>query len=177
MSVAYLLTGSNLGQRENNLCQAVCALNNHAGKVLSKSGLYQSPAWGFSHPDDFINQAIMLETNLSPNLLLENILLIEGRMGRRRSHDGYEARKIDIDILLYDQLIMHEEHLIIPHPLMQERRFALMPLAEIAGEVIHPAARKTINELLLDCTDNSQVTFFAGASASCLNMEEGCDAV
>jgi 2-amino-4-hydroxy-6-hydroxymethyldihydropteridine diphosphokinase len=177
MSVVYLLTGSNQGNRKQNLYRAVHALNEFAGEVSQVSSIYESPAWGFDHPDDFLNQAIALNTELSPYQLLDKILQLEANMGRTRNHKGYEARIIDIDILLYDELILQEEHLIIPHPRLEERRFALTPLAEIAAKIVHPKSQTSIQELLEICYDNSQVHLFMSATVDDLNIGEECDAI
>lgn len=177
MSIVYLLSGSNLGKRQQNLSRAVHALHGLVGEVKQVSGIYESPSWGFDHPNDFLNQAIALRTQLTPHQLLDQILHLESKMGRIRKHNGYEARIIDIDILLFEELILHDDQLIIPHPRLEERRFALKPLAEIASTILHPQRRISIQELLEICPDKSQIQLFAKATADGLNIGEECDAI
>ena len=156
MSIAYLLTGSNQGKSYEQLCNALNALR-CVGDTLRVSPVYESPSWGFDHPTPFLNQAIELDTQLEPEDLLLKLLEIEKALGRTRSSQGYEARSIDIDILFYDKLIYESDTLIIPHPRLHLRRFALKPMSNIAGELIHPSLNKSIYDLLADCTDDSQV--------------------
>ncbi|MDT8392369.1 MAG: 2-amino-4-hydroxy-6-hydroxymethyldihydropteridine diphosphokinase [Bacteroidales bacterium] len=177
MSIAYLLTGSNLGQRQENLCLAVSALNGNAGKVQALSAIYESPPWGFEHPNAFLNQAIRLDTTLSPQELLKVILRTETLLGRQRDHNGYAARTIDIDILFYDNIIRTDKTLSIPHPRLHERRFALTPLADIAAGLIHPVIKKTVKELLDYCTDNSKISIFTAAPLAAMPLTEDCNAV
>ena len=157
MSIVYLLSGSNLGNRRENLCNAVSAVRQLAGEVTQLSPVYESPAWGFDHPNSFLNQAIAFTTSLTPDALLQSVLDIEIKLGRQRQNTGYEARTIDIDILFYDKLILKSEKFIIPHPRLHQRRFALLPLSAIDGGFIHPILNKSINELLILCQDQSPV--------------------
>ena len=157
MSIVYLLSGSNLGNRWENLCNAVAAIKQLTGEITHLSPVYESPAWGFDHPKAFLNQAIQLTTKLSPNAILQSILDIETRLGRKRNNAGYEARIIDIDILFYDNLIIDTKDLIIPHPRLHERRFALLPLLAIDAGFVHPVMNKNINEMLEACHDQSPV--------------------
>lgn len=178
MSIAYLLTGSNLGQRQENLCLALTALDGDAGKVQALSAVYESPPWGFEHPNAFLNQAIRLDTTLSPQELLKVILNTETALGRQRNDHGYAARTIDIDILFYDDLILTDKNLSIPHPRFHERRFALMPMADIAAGLIHPVLKKTVKELLDSCSDHSKLSLFSAAAPLAANpMKEDCNAV
>ena len=118
--------------------------------------MYETAAWGITEQPSFYNQVIVLQTNLSPDNLMQSLLNIEEQIGRKRTVK-YGPRIIDIDILLIDSLIQTTDLLSLPHPFLLERRFALLPLAEIAPLLFHPLANKTILELLQDCTDTLEV--------------------
>ncbi|MEP6465009.1 MAG: 2-amino-4-hydroxy-6-hydroxymethyldihydropteridine diphosphokinase [Parafilimonas sp.] len=156
MSTAFLLTGGNLGNRLQNLEDAVTLIKKNCGNILQLSSVYQTAAWGFADQPDFYNQAIAIQTSLKPDNLMQALLDIEKIMGRERSFK-MAPRIIDIDILLMDKMIYQSQIVTIPHPHLTERRFVLTPLAEIAGDSIHPFFHKTINELLLDCKDELTV--------------------
>jgi len=159
MSIAYLLSGSNQGDRIKNLQSAITYINKLAGEIIKCSSIFESPAWGFDHPSPFLNQAIKLKTVLEPEALLQTLLSIEASCGRlRNDSDKYEARTLDIDILFYDDMVIDSEGLKIPHPRGHLRRFALLPLSEIAAGLIHPLMKKNIQELLDVCQDESIVT-------------------
>ena len=149
---AYLLIGSNKGDRAAFLAQAVEKINRMVGRVTSKSHLYETQAWGVTNQSDFINQALAVETSLNPLKLLEQILKIENEMGRERTTKWAE-RTIDIDILLYSDFVVKEPNLVIPHPELPNRNFALIPLMEIAGEVEHPIMHLTIEDNYMDSKD------------------------
>ncbi|WP_417363600.1 2-amino-4-hydroxy-6-hydroxymethyldihydropteridine diphosphokinase [Galbibacter sp.] len=153
---AYLSAGSNLGDRRANLQKAIELLNEKGGTVTSCSSIYETPAWGFKS-DDFYNICLGIDTHLSPSELLDCMLSIETTLGRTRDPkaENYAARTIDLDILFYQDLIIKNEHLVIPHPHMQLRRFVLEPLAEIVPGKIHPVLNQTISELLEECDDQS----------------------
>jgi 2-amino-4-hydroxy-6-hydroxymethyldihydropteridine diphosphokinase len=153
---AYLLTGSNLGDREDNLRQANGLIEQYIGKIKKASRLYESQAWGNTDQADFYNQALIVETILSPQDLMKNIHIIENQMGRTRT-EKWGARIIDIDILLYDGRIINEKDLVIPHPSLPERNFALIPLMEIAGEVEHPVLNIPIEDIYFECKDPLEV--------------------
>jgi len=155
MTGIYLLLGSNLGNRKNNLTEAIVHLKT-SGQILSQSAIYQTAAWGKTDQPDFYNQVIHFDTNLSAHELLDSILKIEQEMGRTRVIKWGE-RLIDIDILLYHDQILADTNLSIPHPQLELRRFALIPLAEIAGSVIHPIVQKSIHQLLENCPDKLAV--------------------
>lgn len=157
MSKAHLLIGSNISPRETYLEQSLEALGSMAGRLIANSSVYESPPWGFDHAEQFLNQLILIETELSPYDLLKTILQIESDLGRKRNHNGYESRTIDIDILFYDELILNDDHLIIPHPRFHKRRFALVPMAELWPDHMHPLLNKTIIELLDNCPDEAEV--------------------
>jgi 2-amino-4-hydroxy-6-hydroxymethyldihydropteridine diphosphokinase len=156
MSLAYLLLGSNLGNKEENIRLAVKHLKKF-GKVKKHSAIYETEPWGFFDERNFFNMALSLETSLKPFELLSEILKIELSIGRKRQTKQWVAREIDIDILFFDNLIINEEYLTIPHPRLINRRFALVPLKEIAARFIHPVYGKNIAELLKECPDDSDV--------------------
>ncbi len=157
----YILLGSNMGNKALLLQQARTLLNAPAGKITRTSSLYESEPWGFDADEWFINQVVELHTGLSPEALLNTTQGIERELGRikgeRVKGEGYASRTIDIDILFYNEMVMQTPLLTIPHPLLQERRFTLMPMAEIAGEYVHPVFKKTIAALLEQCGDHGSV--------------------
>ena len=156
MHTAYLLLGSNLGNRLSYLEQAKQLITVACGSIINQSSIYETAAWGITTQPSFYNQVIVLQTNLAPDLLMQTLLNIEEQIGRKRTIK-YGPRIIDIDILLIDSLIQTTALLTLPHPFLPERRFALLPLAEVAPLLLHPLANKTILELLQDCTDTLDV--------------------
>lgn len=158
MNIVYLLLGGNLGNSKNIFKHAIQMLGITVGPVSHSSSLYESQPWGFKHKNNFINQALKVSTNLSPIQILNACLLVEQQLGRIRvKADNYQARIIDIDILLYNTEIINDKDLIIPHLHLHNRRFALLPLSEIASNQIHPKFDKTIAQLLYSCSDDSNV--------------------
>lgn len=148
MATLYLGLGSNIGDKKNNMITAVARLAERVGAISALSSLYETAPWGFESANTFINAAVIMETSLSPDELLHITQQIESEMGRtQKSNGAYHDRIIDIDILMYDQLVIQTPKLTLPHPLMQERLFVLEPLAEIAPETIHPVLNKTFGEL------------------------------
>jgi len=152
MNTAYLLTGGNMGNRAFNLQQAEQYIQQNCGEIVCSSSIYETEAWGLTDQPSFYNQALELKTALSPEQLMRKLLEIELEMGRIRTQK-MGPRIIDLDILLIDDLIIETDLLSVPHPALPERRFALMPLAEIAPLLIHPIEGKTIAALLDACTD------------------------
>ncbi len=150
---AYLLTGGNMGDRMGNLMAAKKNIEIFCGNIVKDSSIYETEAWGKTDQRNFLNQVLLIETKLTPASLMKEILLIEGRMGRQRK-EKYGERTIDIDILFFNNNIINEEDLIIPHPEIQNRRFVLEPMNEIAPEFIHPVFSKKISALLKECGDN-----------------------
>ena len=156
MNKAYLLTGGNIGQREEHMARAQALVAARCGTVTQASALYETAAWGKTDQAPFLNQALELETILTPLELLDHVLAIEQEIGRIRE-EKYGPRIIDIDILLYAGHILHDCRLTLPHPQLPNRRFALAPLAEIAPELVHPSFGKTISQLLDACPDPLEV--------------------
>ncbi len=147
--LVYLSLGTNLGNKEENLRTAMTLIEEQVGTITSQSALYASAPWGFDSENTFLNNAISVETSLTPEELLSTTQRIEHTLGRtHKSVDGqYSDRLIDIDILLYDDVVMHTPSLTLPHPLMHRRLFVLEPLSEIAPTMIHPLLQKEIATL------------------------------
>ena len=159
MNISYLLIGGNQGDRVARLAIARDHIAAAGGHLLLASALYETAAWGKTDQPDFLNQAIKVSTTQDATAWLLTLLDIEEKMGRRRG-EKYGPRIIDIDILFFNNSILHEPQLTIPHPEIQNRRFALTPLEEIAPFLIHPVLGKTIRELLAECTDPLAVKQF-----------------
>ena len=156
MSKAYLMIGGNLGDRKENLQQAIILIRKSCGPLIKISSLYETAAWGLVDQPSFLNQALEISTSLSAIELLSSILSIEKDMGRTRT-EKLGPRLIDIDILFFNDEVHDLPHLKIPHPELQNRRFVLTPLAEIAAQLQHPVLKKNIAQLLEECPDNLQV--------------------
>ena len=149
MAIAYLALGTNIGNKRRNMITAAALLAERVGDVLALSGFYETEPWGFQSANTFLNAALQLETGLPPLELLKATQEIELEMGRtQKSNGAYHDRIIDIDILLYDDLILQTPELTLPHPLMHERQFVMEPLAEIAPNVIHPVFKKPVVSLM-----------------------------
>ena len=148
MAIVYLGLGTNIGNRRGNLVKAAALLAERVGDILALSGSMETEPWGFESENLFLNAAIKMETPLTPDELLSATQAIEREMGREKKSDGtYHDRVIDIDILLYDNRVIEQPGLIVPHPLMQERLFVMAPLAEIAPFERHPLLGRTFMEL------------------------------
>lgn len=138
MATLYLSLGTNLGDRQSNLDTALTLIGQRIGTVSAKSSVMETEPWGFESSNFFLNMAVKVSTKLKPMDVLKAAKEIEREMGRtvKSDTDGYQDRIIDIDILLYDDLVMQTPELTIPHPLMQKRRFVMEPLSEIAPDLI-----------------------------------------
>ncbi len=159
MPKLYLLLGGNLGDRIVYLRQASESIGAQVGGITAASKLYETAAWGKTDQPNFLNQVLEVQTEQPPEQVLQTINHIEQELGRvRQEHWG--ARVIDIDILFYDQLVLQTQRLTIPHPQLHLRRFTLLPLAEIAPELMHPVLGKNIDQLLEDCPDELEVWEF-----------------
>lgn len=156
MPKLYLLLGGNLDNRTQYLQQARDTIARRVGSIVRASGIYETAAWGKIDQPSFLNQVLEMETQLSPEQVLQTINLIEHELGRERL-EHWGARVIDIDILFYDDLVQQTQRLTIPHPQLHLRRFTLQPLHEIAPDLVHPVLQQTINELLTHCPDALEV--------------------
>ena len=155
----YVLAGSNLEDRYEILTKSKDRISEAIGPIEASSQIYETEPWGMHNQPLFLNQAFHLKTSLGPFETLKRALRIQ-YVFKSDKKDKYGPRLLDIDILLYDQLIIDDPHLVVPHPRMHERNFVLIPLAEIAGTVVHPGFLKTISELRDLCTDSRDVRIF-----------------
>lgn len=154
----YLLLGSNEGNRKKYLQDAESMISFRIGRIIKHSSVYETEPWGFDDERYFLNQVMVVITQQTPLQLLDKINKIESELGRKRLQSGdYSNRSIDIDILFYGNQVFSTKELKIPHPLIQERRFVLVPMEEVAPEFKHPQLKKTISFLLKECTDNLEV--------------------
>ena len=155
--ITVLSLGSNVGDRLNYLTLSKTAIQNYIGSIQFSSNIYETEPWGIDNQDSYLNQVVAVQTDRTPNDLLDKIHLIERELGRiRRVH--YGPRTIDIDILYYGERIIDIENLKIPHPHIQKRRFILVPLSEILPQMQHPLLKKTNQELLDMVKDEGKVT-------------------
>jgi 2-amino-4-hydroxy-6-hydroxymethyldihydropteridine diphosphokinase len=156
MNKAYLLIGGNMGDRTGFLAAARKKIEQNGCPILQQSSLYETAAWGLEEQAPFLNQALKIETAFDASELLKIVLQIEALLGRVREVK-YGPRLIDIDILFFNRDIVQKEGLTIPHPELQNRRFVLAPMNEIASDFIHPVLKKSIAQLLAECPDNLDV--------------------
>ena len=156
MSLVFLILGGNRGNTEEIFSRVIDLVTNNIGPIVTKSSLYKSESWGFES-DVFMNQVIIVRSDISPHEVLCQTQRIEDLLGRTRSSQDYEARTIDIDILYIDNLIVSSSDLTIPHPRIADRKFVLIPLVEVAKDLRDPRTGMTTQEMLLQCPDPSGV--------------------
>lgn len=154
---AFLSLGGNLGNTREIFEQTYPMIEKKIGHILQKSSLYQTAAWGMTEQADFLNQVIEVDTQLDPEAILTQLLAIEQVFGRVREVK-WGPRNIDLDLLLVGDTQVNTSQLQVPHPRMQDRKFILIPLAEIASDIVHPVLGQPINVLLAQTADTSTVT-------------------
>ncbi len=153
---AFISLGTNLGDRRQNLINAVHAIESTLGEIIKQSALYETKPWGKSDQPDFLNQVILVLTDKSPLSCLGTLSSIERQSGRTRD-EKWGARIIDLDLLYVNDQIVNTNKLILPHPGIPQTRFVLVPMAEIAPDFIHPHLLKNQKQLLEECTDTLEV--------------------
>tara|TARA_B100000780_G_scaffold273687_1_gene237598 strand:+ start:795 stop:1304 length:510 start_codon:yes stop_codon:yes gene_type:complete len=159
-----LSLGSNKGNRKENLEKAIIEIQNLLGNVIAISPIYESPSWGYID-EAYLNNAICLVTNIEPLALMESLLNIENSLGRLRTNSStYEAREIDLDIILIEGLIVNHVKLQVPHPRMDLRKFVLQPLVDIAPNWEHEITNFSLKELLYNCEDKSEIKLYGTVS-------------
>jgi 2-amino-4-hydroxy-6-hydroxymethyldihydropteridine diphosphokinase len=147
--IVYLALGSNLGDRLANLKQAINSLTPQM-EVKAKSHVYETPPWGYEDQPKFLNQVIKAKTYLDPEPLLKHLKRLEVALGRKESFPN-GPRLIDLDILFYDDQVLHTPSLIIPHPRLHERAFVLLPLMDLEPDLVHPVSKKSVREMAAQC--------------------------
>jgi len=166
---AFIGLGANLGDRDQQLAESLRCLGRKS-KIMKVSSVYETEPWGFQDQPNFLNQVVELETELNPSELLQELKAIESDMGRESTF-RYGPRKIDLDILFYDELELSTETLVIPHPSLHERAFVLIPLAEIAPDLVHPTLHHTIRELS-EKIDSTGVHLYVDGNAAAAKMPQ-----
>jgi len=157
MHKVFLGIGGNIGNKHDNFIKVYNIIKNEIGEITKSSSVYETPPWGFEAKENFWNQVLLIETEYSPDKLLQKIHDIENNFGRKRGSEKYNSREMDIDILYFDEVIIETESLKIPHPHIPHRLFVIVPLAEIAPDFIHPQLRLTSLEMLKNCSDSSVI--------------------
>ena len=159
MERCYVLFGSNMGDKERLFADACLYINNRCGAIVEVSSSFESEPWGFEADEWFLNRLIVVDTELDPEAMMRELLAIEAELGRVRHPEakGYVSRTADLDILYYGQRVFVTPMLTVPHPRLHFRRFALLPLCEVAPELVHPVFQVMQQELLLQCSDKSIV--------------------
>lgn len=150
-----LSLGGNMGNKTEIFAETRSMIRQMIGLIQDESPTYETPPWGFESSDHFHNQVILISTGLTPHEVLQKIKEIESHFGRERKRGIYLPRKMDIDILFYDNMIIADEVLTVPHPLIPQRRFVLIPLSDLVPDLSHPVTGKTVTEMLEVCTDRS----------------------
>ena len=159
MTRCYILFGSNQGDKNQLLEQACALINIRCGMLVERSSLYSSEPWGFEAEEWFLNVLIVVETELEPDALMDRLMEIEKELGRVRHPEakGYTLRTVDLDILYYGDYVIRTEKVTAPHPRLQDRRFALMPLCELIPDFLHPVLGISQEALLKKCADTGRV--------------------
>ena len=160
MSRVALLIGGNQGDRVGLLQHACRMIAEQIGMIVQLSSIYETEAWGFDAEQNFLNQAVVVETKLSAHEVLEKALSIETQLGRVRTGNGYASRTMDIDILFVDDKCFDTPDLVVPHPRIHQRNFVLVPLCEIMSNYVHPKMKKTIVNLLKTSSDKGKVMLY-----------------
>lgn len=160
--LVVLSLGSNIGDRELNLQNAISELELIFETKVEKSPIYQSEAWGFETNNLFLNCCVSLKTNFAPKKVLKLTQSIELKLGRVKKvkNNLYESRIIDLDILYYDDIVLNTDNLKIPHPLLSRRAFVLKPLGDIVPGLIDPVIGRSVKQLLMDCNDQNEVILY-----------------
>lgn len=159
MNKTYLLIGSNMGNSSRQLSKAIKNIEKKIGGIIRRSSLYATAAWGNTNQPDFLNQVVVVETELTALQTMQTILHIEKKMGRLRTQKN-APRKIDIDILFFNKEIIEHKMLSVPHPQIQNRRFVLVPLNQLSPNFRHPVISKSVHQLLKHCKDKLNVKKF-----------------
>ena len=157
MNQVFLLLGGNLDDRFGLLSIAKEDISKEIGEILQESSIYETAPWGFESEQNFLNQVIIVSTSLSPIQVLRKCQIIENKLGRVRKSEHYASRTMDIDILFYNEEIINTTELIVPHKRLHKRRFTLEPLVELAPNFMHPVIRKSLFEIMKECTDEADI--------------------
>ena len=156
MNTVYIQLGSNIGERESFITKSMHKVEDDIGKIITSSSIFETTAWGNENQNNFLNSVIEIKTPFDAFTILQKSQEIENNLGRKRS-DKWGERTIDIDILFYNNKIINTKELTVPHPLIQKRKFVLVPLSEIAPNYMHPILKKNISTLLSECKDTQKV--------------------
>lgn len=156
MNTVYIQLGSNIGERESFITKSMHKVEDDIGKIITASSIFETTAWGNENQNNFLNSVIEIKTPFDAFTILQKSQEIENNLGRKRS-DKWGERTIDIDILFYNNKIINTKELTVPHPLIQKRKFVLVPLSEIAPNYMHPILKKNISTLLSECKDTQKV--------------------
>ena len=156
MNTVYIQLGSNIGERESFITKSMHKVEDDIGKIITVSSIFETTAWGNENQNNFLNSVIEIKTPFDAFTILQKSQEIENNLGRKRS-DKWGERTIDIDILFYNNKIINTKELTVPHPLIEKRKFVLMPLSEIAPNYMHPILKKNISTLLSECKDTQKV--------------------
>ena len=160
----YLLLGGNLGDRSYYFSSAISLIRERIGVITSVSSLYETEPWGFEHENWFLNQALIVKSVLAPEEVFRKTHDIERKLGRKRDNSRYNGRIIDIDILFVDEEIFYSDDLVIPHPRLHKRKFALLPLLKIAPKLRHPLLDRSVEEMAVSCKDSMKVNLYKPAT-------------